>query len=252
MGHSHATTGAAAWFALTSSAAGLGIVDMHPAAVIAGTVVTAGAALLPDADHHSGTIAHSLPPLSKAIASAVGEATGGHRHGTHSLIGVLVAFAASWALAPLRVDLPHVGEFQVGAWVMVVLLVAFAAKSLRLTRGWASSWVVSVLGATAAVYYAPEQLWWLPFSVALGCLVHIAGDALTVQGVPLLWPANPKPKVETPLWKRNGYFAVPILGTAGSAREWLFICAVDLYLIHGVTETLAPGTLALVVEGLTA
>lgn len=237
MGHSHATTGAAAWVALTATVPGaLGWVPMSKGEVIAGAVVTAGAALLPDADHHSGTIAHSLPPVSKVATRFVGQMSGGHRHGTHGLLAVPVFAAIAWALSFLRIPYGAGEEFQLGAWLLLVLMTAFAAKALRITRGWISSWAVSLGTATLTVVYAPETMWWLPMSVALGVLVHILGDLVTVQGVPLLWPLKPKPVVPSPFWK-NGYFSVPVIGTAGSAREWVFIVAVDMYLIYvlGVT-----------------
>lgn len=255
MGHGHATMGAVGWLALTATTTGaLGVIPMSPAEVAAGAVVTAGAALLPDADHHNGTIAHSLPPVSTVITRAVGQASGGHRHGTHSLLGVLAAFALAWLLAPVRLDLPwglH-DDFQLGAWLLIVLMVSFAAKALRITRGWRTSWAVAVGAGTAAVWFAPEQLWWLPLSVGMGAFIHILGDALTVQGVPLLWPWRPSPAVETPVWKKNGHFAIPVLGTAGSAREWVFVVALDLYLLWVLLESLAPGLVMDIAAGLSA
>lgn len=240
MGHSHATTGAAAWVAVTATVPGaMGLMPLTPAEIAAGALVTAGAALLPDADHHSGTIAWSLPPVSKWITRAVGDISGGHRHATHSLLGVAIAGLGAWGLSFLR--LPIAGEdFQAGAWLMVLLLVAFAAKALRLTRGWITSWTFALVGATAAVWYAPEAMWWLPVSVVLGCLVHIAGDMLTTEGCPVLWPFNPKPMVETAVWKNNGYFALPLLGNAGSGREWVFIVGVNLYVVWVLAHTIAP------------
>lgn len=232
MGHGHAVMGAAGWVALAGTGAGaLGIVPMEPAHVAAGALVTAGAALLPDVDHHNGSIAHSLPPISNVITRIVGPATGGHRHGTHSLLGVLIFFGLAWALAPLRIDLPggiH-DDFQVGAWAIIVLMVSFALKALRLVRGKVSAWTLAVGFGTAATWFAPEQLWWLPLSVGLGAFIHVLGDGLTTQGVPWLWPLNPKPPVETTLWRKNGYFALPLLGNAGSTREWIFVTALYGY-----------------------
>lgn len=219
MGHAHAISGAAAWVALAApSPLGLALVDAPPGALAAGLVVTAGAALLPDADHHAGTIAHSLPPLSTALTRSVGAISGGHRHATHSLLGVAVAGALASALATMRlsvtlpalgspdptwtiwrwdIHLPHTAgaplTLQVGAWLITVLLVAFGVQALRLSRGWISSWALSLVISTFVVLHAPDQLWWLPASVTLGCAAHLVGDLLTEQGIPLLWPINPKP-----------------------------------------------------------
>lgn len=231
MGHGHATMGAAAWVALTATGSGaLGLVPMEPQEVIAGALITAGFALWPDSDHHSGTIAHSLPPLSNLLTRGVGAISGGHRQATHSLLGIAVTVVLALALALLRVDVPGHPDFQLGAWLLVLLPVAFAARALRLTRDWLSAWAVAAGVATGAIWFAPESLWWLPLAAGLGCAVHILGDLLTTQGVPVLWPWKPAPAVETMLWKSNGFFAVPILGTAGSAREWVFVTAINLYL----------------------
>src|SRR5690606_26326863 len=141
MGHSHATTGAAAWVALTATVPGaLGWVPLSKGEVIAGAVVTAGAA---------------RPPVSKAATRFVGQVSGGHRHGTHGLLAVPVFAAIAWALSFLRIPYGAGEEFQLGAWLLLVLMVAFAAKALRITRGWLSSWAVSLGTATLTVVYAP-------------------------------------------------------------------------------------------------
>ena len=92
MGYSHAVTGAAGWLAITStSGAALGVYDPGSTAVVlAGSVLCAGAAMAPDADHGQASIAHSLPPVTKWMAQGIGVVSGGHRHGTHSFIGVAV------------------------------------------------------------------------------------------------------------------------------------------------------------------
>ena len=70
MGPHHAASGAAIWLAVTTQldvrlgalsrllpgapeyvSIGMGLLDFTPVAVIAGAIVTAGAALVPDADH---------------------------------------------------------------------------------------------------------------------------------------------------------------------------------------------------------
>ena len=67
MGVTHATSGAAAWIAITSTLplVSSGAYPLDPVGVLAGTAVCAGAALLPDADHHSATIAHSVPIVGR-------------------------------------------------------------------------------------------------------------------------------------------------------------------------------------------
>src|SRR5690625_1275056 len=103
MGGHHAISGAAAWLALTGSASlggyrlGGGVLDLAGPEVLAGAVVAAGAALLPDIDHPSATIARSAGTASKLASSAVGSAAG-HRGATHTLLAVVV-FTVLGALA---------------------------------------------------------------------------------------------------------------------------------------------------------
>ena len=74
-----------------------------------------------------------------------------------------------------------------------------------------------------------------------GVLVHIVGDMITTGGVPLLWPLVIKPpKVlrKLPLlknvWKANGAFSIPLLGRAGSRREWFVLIPVSGYAMVGM------------------
>ena len=114
MGPSHAACGAAAWVALTGTytvhladttlPVGLGLMPVGDPGVITGALICAGAALLPDMDHPGGTVARSLPPLSTWLARGVSRLGGGHRRGTHSLVGLLVVVVL--ALLSQRASVP--------------------------------------------------------------------------------------------------------------------------------------------------
>ncbi|MFC8801448.1 metal-dependent hydrolase [Promicromonospora sp. NPDC057138] len=251
MGGHHAATGAAAWVAVTASTPiAFGWYPVTETGVIAGALVCAGAALLPDADHHSGTIANSLSPVSDVVVKGIETVSGGHRKGTHSILGVAVFTAIAWALSFLSVDTGNeeIGSILIGPGIMCVLLVAFALKALKITRDTKIlPWTTSVVLAVLIAIFAPEEWYWMPFSVALGCVVHILGDMITTAGVPLLWPL----KFRSPFWMRNGRgiefdmlwksggnLALPILGDAGSVREWIFLIPVSLYAIVGIVWAL--------------
>ena len=114
MGYGHAAMGAAGFLALTSSSSlALGIAPQPLPVVAAGALLTAGAALLPDLDHHDGTIARSVPAVrilgvtlvpspTQAMAARIERASGGHRHLTHSLVGIGAATAAAAGLTLLH------------------------------------------------------------------------------------------------------------------------------------------------------
>ena len=236
MGASHAATGAAGWLALTGPLAHLSGWHVDPQLQLIGALTTAGAALISDWDHPRATIAWALPPVTNLLAVAIRAAAGGHRQGTHSLLGVAVFTLAATALTPLRVTVE--GQvYAVGQGVVAAFLVAVAAKALRIipTSGYISAWAIGLAVGAVAATTAPGA-WWIPVSVALGVVLHIIGDGLTKEGVPLLWPAKPAPPVPNPVWGQDGRFRLMIVGTTGSWREWVLITPITLYLLVTMTE----------------
>lgn len=266
MGSHHAACGAAAWVAMTTQIhldislltdklgwgpesldIGMGLFDISPVGVITGALVTAGAALLPDADHHNATIAHSLPPLSNAMCAGIGKVSGGHRHGTHSIIGIIAFVVVAWLAGMWTIETELFGTIFPGAGIMSVLLVSFAAKALKIIpdRMRKSPWAVGLTVGFFIALFAPEEQFWFPISMGVGVIVHILGDMMTTGGCNLAWPFTIKPpKFWTKLpvlkdcWKKNGYLAFPVLGNAGSTREWLLLIPIGLYAIVGVGATM--------------
>lgn len=244
MGTSHAISGAAAWIAVTSSPIVLPALGFHqvgPVGVITGAIVCAGAALLPDADHHNATIAHSVPVAGKVAARTVGKVSGGHRHATHGLIAIVgIVFLTYWLE---RFQWTPTGwwaggrTLQIGSIIAVTACVTFGSKVLKIAKTWFRAWVYGVAVGLGVGMFLPDQLNWLPICIGLGFVIHILGDMLTVEGVPLLYPWNPKPPkaLASPVWKSNGYFSLPVLGSAGSWREWWLVWApCTAYVIWGV------------------
>lgn len=270
-GYSHALTGAAGWLMATTAVhVPLGFLGYPGVAVplsanlfvtpvetaLIGAVVCAGAAMLPDTDHPQGSIAHSLPPVTQLLCHGVNHVSGGHRHGTHSFVGVaafmVVALLASVIVVPVQGR-----TVAVGAGIVAVLLTAFAVKALRVKPGGRGSvlntaigpWVISVLTAGAATYLLDYRWEWLAFAVGWGAFIHIVGDGLTTQGVPWLWPWNPKPPrvvlrlpvvgpVIRIVWQDNGYFRIPLLGDTDSLREKVFGVVLTGYIVVVVLMTI--------------
>lgn len=142
-------------------------------------------------------IAHSFGPVSKAATRIVHRVSGGHRHATHSLL-----FAA---LVPLLAWLGDVLGGRLFEIATLFILYTFAARALRLAPGASSSF-----GAVAAAvtWFALPDLSWLPWSVAAGILAHLAGDCLTKEGCPLLWP-------------RRRHYMIPLVQRTGNRIETL-------------------------------
>lgn len=245
MGAHHALSGAAAWVAVTSTATqlpALGWYPLDPPGIVIGAVVCAGAALLPDADHHDATIAHSLPVVGAAATAVVGVASGGHRNGTHSGVSaVLVVTLAMFLAASGWLGGGWGTPANIAAGAAAAAMLAFSLKVLTIVPNWVFAWAAGLAIAAAISWFAPEQWAWLPMCVAVGWVVHLAGDFLTVGGLPLLWPFNPgaprslrRIPLLRELWSRGGYFALPVLGTTGSWREWLLMVPTGLYALAGV------------------
>lgn len=240
MGVNHALSGAVGWVALTASAPLIttGLYPLGAVGVFTGAVVCAGAALLPDADHHNGTIAHSVPVFGRLLTRSISTAAGGHRHGLHSLLALAVVIGLSSLLGLLRFETARFGTVPLGAGLATMALVAFATRALGVARAsWLGPWLLGFVMAAAIISFAPTEILWLPLAIGLGFAIHLLGDGLTVGGVPWLWPWKPDPPRwldDVPLlrdmWHGNGHFALPVLGRAGSAREWLFGCALTVYL----------------------
>src|ERR1700722_17357040 len=100
LGRDHALSGAVVFAALAPE---LHVTDAHLAA---GVVLAAGAGVLPDIDHPDSTISRAFgsPP---EWFNWVGDRTpGGHRHGTHSLLGIAAFTAGAWGAGLFQLSEP--------------------------------------------------------------------------------------------------------------------------------------------------
>ncbi|MCV7647770.1 metal-dependent hydrolase [Micrococcus luteus] len=231
MGPSHAATGAAAWLALTHWQSPVAALHLPAELQLLGAVTTAGAAMISDWDHPRATVVHALPPLTEWMSRGIRHVAGGHRRGTHSLVGVAAFTAIATAAASIQVPIAgHV--YTPGQGVIAAFLAAVAAKALRLlpNRGWRAAWALGILVAVSATVLS-DGLWWIPASVAVGVSVHILGDALTNNGVALLWPLSPEPPTRLWWWQSSGRFRLPLLGRTGSWREWVLVSVVTAFTV---------------------
>lgn len=191
MNRTHALSGAALYLTAYTAAGGTGLTQ---AAV--GAVCAAGAATLPDLDHPNSSPARVFGPATRGLAWLLGKAAGGHRNGTHSLLGLAVFTAAAWTAGA------YGGPVAVGITVALLTGMALAALTdQQLT--------LRALAAAAAGYavarYIPQAVdgWMLPLAVGLGSVAHVTGDCLTDQGCPLAWPASQR-TAQLPLVDTDG------------------------------------------------
>lgn len=146
-----------------------------------GTVIAAGAALLPDLDCPTATISNSLGPYSRGLSRVTCRLAGGHRQGTHSLAaltltGALLAWSLSTHAAPY---------IALGA---ALLSVSLCLKLLTDARPLVCGGLAALV-AVAITTIAPASVY-LALAVVLGMASHLAADAVTVEGVPLFWPVS--------------------------------------------------------------
>lgn len=192
MGASHAATGAAVWLAGCAAAAA---VDHQPGVyvMLVGTPLCAFGAILPDIDHRSSSVAHSLGWPTEKLAGGVarfgawlhkttrtdvdGRDLDGHRTISH---GVLFAALMFLAFGWLGVH---------GAWYATMGLTAFAtATGLRALKVRSGRYLLAAAVAVAGWWWPAPSGWWLGWAIGVGALVHSLGDWLTNTGVPLTFP----------------------------------------------------------------
>jgi membrane-bound metal-dependent hydrolase YbcI (DUF457 family) len=201
LGHSHALSGAVAGLAV-------GSVILHepagPLALLCG--LTAAYALAPDIDQCGSTGARSLGFVTEALAWVVRKLSGGHRHGTHSLVGIGLFTGVAWVACLFRETWP-------GRIVLALILAAgIAAAADALRPGPAHGENILGLLAAGAMCWTGYGLALVPIAAAVGTGVHIAGDMLTVEGCPLAWPFS----------TRHYGLPRPVSFTTGTWRErWI-------------------------------
>jgi hypothetical protein len=183
LGHSHALSGLAAGAATLPWAPVEGTV-----AQIAWVAAVGGFAMLPDLDHSGSTVSDMWGPVTDVPSGAIGRLAQGHRWGTHDAVLGPLAFGALAVAAA--------GAFW-SSLLLMALAIGLALRALHfvipgraentvvgnLVLSWAAAWLL--------LAHSPNPTW-LPWAVALGCLTHIAGDAVTTAGipVPVIWIAK--------------------------------------------------------------
>jgi hypothetical protein len=227
LGHSHALSGLAAGAATLPWAPVQGAVAQG-----AWVAAVGGFAMLPDLDQQGTTISRMWGPITDAPAGLINFLSRGHRWGTHDAVLAPLAFGA--------LAMAAANAFWSSLLVMA-LAIGLALRALNfvipgntettvignLVASWVSAWFL--------LDSSPQPMW-LPYAVGLGVLVHIAGDLLTREGVPvpLIWLLH-RCRL-SPVHLRTGatierVFLVPLFLT-------LAICF--LYVNTAVHETVDP------------
>jgi membrane-bound metal-dependent hydrolase YbcI (DUF457 family) len=132
----------------------------------------------------------------------------GHRHLTHSLLGLGIMTGLAWLACHFRHDWGGLA----GLVVLVGLSVSAGLEALHVTDGHLAD--VLGLGAAIGVVVYGYGLTLIPLATAIGLATHVAGDLLTDSGVRLLYPFS---SVKFHLLPE------PLAFTTGTRPELLFV-----------------------------
>lgn len=211
MAQGHAVSG------LVAGLASVTVVQHQPVAVQAAWVaVWMGFALAPDWDSPGTKVARMWGPVSggfrpriwgrrrrlvPGIVDVIGTMAGGHRKGTHSIVGLVLSLFAVWVASWSRIGTGIVLALAIG---IVLAAVGVIVPGRQPSEYWP---VNLALSAGVAYYIAGTGFTlpgWLPWAMAGGAFVHILGDMLTVEGCPLGWPTSDHNAHITPFPFRAG------------------------------------------------
>lgn len=235
MGRDHALTGAAAGATVALP------LHLTGGTLAVFTVLCAGAATFPDIDHLDSTVAATFGILTEIVAWIIRFISRGHRHGTHSIIGV-AAFTTGAVYAALYQAAGPLNPSGHPAWSLrelpaALIMTLFYAAALRaLNVGGHHSDLIAAAGATATLWWNADLTtvsagrWHVPLlalATCLGCSSHIAGDMITHAGCPIWWPFDwqdhhllPKPMQITTNRIAEHWIVSPVLTSALEYALW--------------------------------
>ena len=215
LGRTHATTGALAVTAATATH--LFGFSPAPGAELLDVLLFAGAALLPDldCDHSQASLElrEELGFLSLAFLKLIELLSGGHRHGTHSIVGIGVFTAFDVAGSRAAAHLPgawghHAPQVLLGFYI--ALMIGAALRALRLSS---HAHDFAGIAAAAAIVLTGYDLSILPWAIAIGATVHVLGDMITEGECPIFWPFTKR------------HFGLPLFRVGGLAEGFILVLA---------------------------
>jgi membrane-bound metal-dependent hydrolase YbcI (DUF457 family) len=163
-------------------------------------LVGAGSAMLPDLDTQ-GLAARTFGWPTRVLAKGVAAVSGGHRKGTHSLLGIAVVGGIAWLAALL--DGP-------GHWAAAVLALGLGVRALGFTAGGAINNAVTFAVCSAFVWFTVQHgatYDWVPLAYLVGAFSHVVADSATQHGCPWLYPFSKRTfrfaAVDTGEWVEN-------------------------------------------------
>lgn len=183
-----------------------------------------GAAILNDIDHHDSTVSSTYGPITGSISKVLS-----HRKQTHSVPGIMAFGTGVYFAAEHSTNIIAKGVL---AFVLILIwsstlrlfkiegkLDDFAPIPFALMITYGQPWL-NELGIPAFPFR------FLPFLIVLGMLVHVIGDLLTKQPIPLFWPLSSR-GTALGLFRAGGRFEMWVMlplivvGTGTETTLWI-------------------------------
>lgn len=194
--------------------------------IIASGVTVAGASLLPDIDNTSSTARNSLGPVGAVLSNILrgfsvfiqttirtrrdASEPNAHRGALHTVPAAALFGLGAFAFSGLhyKITLPLLGPIQIAPLIVVAVLTLLMLSGLFKPFMNKLKKAVPVVGELIGIFLSfgiaaiivsqiPIGLAnnWLGFSVFVGYVIHLLGDAFTTAGVPILFPIPRKGKL---------------------------------------------------------
>ena len=177
LGHSHSLSGAVA-----GAAAGEFVLHLPLPGTLALAAFTAGMALTPDLDSCGSSQARCLGFLTRLIAWVIRSVSGGHRHLTHSALGIAAFTGLAWAACHFRADVAG----KAGLALLITTGISSALEAMHVTDGHLAD-LLGIAAAAGVIWYG-YGLALIPLATALGTGIHLIGDSCTDSGVMWAYP----------------------------------------------------------------
>jgi hypothetical protein len=98
-------------------------------------------------------------------------------------VGIAAFTGAAYAAEHYRQSLGG----KIGLGLLLVLVLASALRALKLGGHFGD--LLAIAGAVAMLRYGYDVTM-VPWAIAAGTAVHLAGDMLTNEGIPIAWPLS--------------------------------------------------------------
>jgi membrane-bound metal-dependent hydrolase YbcI (DUF457 family) len=163
--------------------------------LVAGTYLAYGAGPANDIDQPGSAVSRSMGFLTRLFHDMIRPFVGGHRHGTHSILGCLV-FAASVQAGVVLRGMPGPWAWAGRVWLGFLLSVIISSGLSMISVSWNDKITrrafhyrdIVAMGLAALMLWTGWGIGLAAVSIGFGVFGHLAADSCTNTGCMLFWP----------------------------------------------------------------